>query len=68
MYFQFNLTPFYVGVLFGLKDGANSLASLIWGWLCDRRSYVKLIIITGSVLAASSFVLLGPFPGLPIER
>ena len=33
---NFNLTPFYIGIFFGLRDGANSLASPIWGWLCDR--------------------------------
>ena len=33
---NFNLTPFYIGIFFGLRDGANSLASPIWGWICDR--------------------------------
>ena len=33
---NFNLTPFYIGIFFGMRDGANSLASPIWGWLCDR--------------------------------
>ena len=32
---RFELSPFYVGVIFGLKDGANSIASPVWGYLCD---------------------------------
>ena len=33
---RFELSPFYVGVIFGLKDGANSIASPVWGYLCDK--------------------------------
>lgn len=65
---KFNLSPFYVGLLFGLKDGANSLASPIWGWLCDKYYRVKIFIFIGSCLAFTSFFLLGPFPGVPIEQ
>ena len=43
---NFHLTPFYIGVFFGLKDGANSLASPIWGWLCDRnKTSVKPFLV-----------------------
>lgn len=65
---QFDLSPFYVGLLFGLKDGANSLASPIWGWACDRYHKVKLFILFASCFAFTSFFLLGPFPGVPIQR
>ncbi|XP_047493204.1 MFS-type transporter SLC18B1-like isoform X2 [Penaeus chinensis] len=63
---KFNLSPFYIGLLFGLKDGANSLASPIWGWACDRYQKVKLFILLASCFAFTSFFLLGPFPGVPI--
>ena len=58
---RFELTPFYVGVLFGLKDGANSIASPVWGYLCDkcRKRTVKPYIIGSATLAATSFFLLG---------
>ena len=58
---NFELSPFYVGLLFGLKDGANSIASPIWGVLCDksRKSSVKPYIITSAVFAGGSFFLLG---------
>jgi hypothetical protein len=72
---NFSLTPFYIGIFFGLKDGANRLArspvsficmthllppSPMWGWLCDRnRTSVKPFLIIGSLLVAVSFFLLG---------
>jgi len=65
---KFDLSPFYVGLLFGLKDGANSLASPFWGWLCDKYYKVKIFIFFGSCLAFTSFFLLGPFPGVPLEQ
>ena len=37
---NFGLTPSNVGLLYGLRDGANSLASPIWGFLCDRVGQV----------------------------
>jgi len=64
----FHLTPFYVGIFFGLKDGANSIASPIWGYLCDRRGSVKLCLIVSTLLGALSIFLLGPFPYVPIDR
>ena len=36
---RFELSPFYVGVIFGLKDGANSIASPVWGYLCDKSRF-----------------------------
>ncbi|KAG7157411.1 putative MFS-type transporter Slc18B1-like 4, partial [Homarus americanus] len=48
--------------------GANSLASPFWGWVCDRNRQVKIYILLSSCLAFTSFFLLGPFPGVPINR
>jgi len=57
---NFNLTPFYIGIFFGLRDGANSLASPIWGWLCDRnKTSVKPFLVASSILVAISFLLMG---------
>ncbi|KAK7045741.1 hypothetical protein SK128_012500, partial [Halocaridina rubra] len=64
---KFSLSPLYVGMLFGLKDGANSVASPFWGWACDRYHRVKLFILMSSCLAFVSFVLIGPLPWLPLE-
>jgi len=65
---KFDLTPFYVGIFFGLKDGANSIASPVWGYLCDRKGSVKFCLLISTSLGALSIFLLGPFPGVPIDR
>jgi len=57
---NFSFSPFYVGLLFGLKDGANSLASPFWGWICDRnKKSVKPHLVISSILVAASFFLMG---------
>ena len=33
---RFELNQVQTGLLFGLKDGANSFAGPIWGWICDK--------------------------------
>ena len=60
---QFNLRPVFIGLLFGLKDGANSIASPFWGWVCDRnKKSVKPYLIVSSILVAGSFFLVGKSP------
>ena len=57
---QFSLSPFYIGLIYGLKDGANSIASPVWGYFCDHnKKSVKPYLIASSVFAAGSFMLLG---------
>ena len=57
---HFKFSPIYIGLLFGLKDGANSIASPFWGWMCDgNKKSVKPYLIVGSILAAASFFLVG---------
>ncbi|XP_047736576.1 MFS-type transporter SLC18B1 [Hyalella azteca] len=65
---KFNISHLHVGFLFGLKDGANSIASPMWGLLCDHLGHLRAIILVSSSLAALSFTLLGPLPGLPLQR
>jgi len=55
---NFELSPSYVGLLYGLRDGANSLASPVWGFFCDRKVSVKPYLILSSLLVALSFFLL----------
>jgi len=66
---DFNFSPMYIGLLFGLKDGANSIASPIWGWICDRNKSVKPYLIVSSILVAASFFLMGAgrFLGIDIQ-
>merc|ERR1712240_283756 len=65
---HFNFSPIYIGLLFGLKDGANSIASPFWGWICDRnKKSVKPYLIVSSILVAGSFFLVGAGTFLGIE-
>jgi len=67
---HFNFGPIYIGLLFGLKDGANSIASPFWGWICDRnKKSVKPYLIVSSILVAASFFLVGAgtFLGITIQ-
>ena len=69
---HYDLSPFYIGLLFGLKDGANSLSSPIWGYLCDknRDSTVKPYVIFSALLVGVSFILMGAgaIVGMDVER
>jgi len=69
---HFNLEPFYVGLIFGLKDGANSVSSPIWGFICDRagKKSVKPYVIVSAILVGASFFLMGAgsFMGIQVDR
>lgn len=58
---RFDLSPFWVGLLFGIKDGANSLSSPAWGYFCDKKSKtsVKPYLIISCIFVVASFVLMG---------
>jgi MFS family permease len=66
---NFNLSASNVGLLYGLRDGANSLASPVWGWLCDRKRSVKPYLVISSLLVAISFFLMKAYEvvGIYIE-
>jgi len=63
---NFGLTSSNVGLLYGLRDGANSLASPVWGWLCDRKRSVKPYLVISSLLVAISFFLMKAYEVLGI--
>ena len=66
---QFSLSPIYIGLIFGLKDGANSIASPVWGWICDsNKKSVKPYLIGSSVLVTASFLPLGRFSAALLLR
>jgi len=67
---RFHMNQFTVGVIFGLKDGANSFGSPFWGWMCDKwKQSVKVVLVVNAVLVAMSFLILGGgiFLGLNIK-
>ncbi|XP_037068578.1 MFS-type transporter SLC18B1-like [Pollicipes pollicipes] len=65
---KYNLSHILLGLMFGLKDGASSLASPIWGLLCDKFSCIKAYIVATSLTAAACFALFGPLLNLPIHQ
>ena len=66
---QFALTPFFVGLVFGLKDGTNSVTCPLWGHFCDRAGLsLKGLVFLSVLMVGMSLLLLGPFPGLPIPE
>jgi len=64
---NFGLSASNVGLLYGLRDGANSLASPVWGWLCDRKRSVKPYLVISSLLVATSFLLMKAYEVLGID-
>merc|ERR1719273_1695538 len=66
---QFELSPTLVGLLFGIKDGANAIASPFWGYICDKsgKTTVKPYVIFSAILVASSFVIIGAHSELGLD-
>jgi len=65
---HFKFSPIYIGLLFGVKDGANSIASPFWGWMCDgNKKSVKPFLIVSSILVVASFFLVGAHTFLGID-
>jgi len=66
---QFDLSPTLVGLVFGIKDGANAIASPFWGCVCDRngKTTVKPYVIFSAGLVALSFVIIGAHSTLGIN-
>ena len=56
------MEPLAVGMLFGMKDGANCLSTPLWGYLCDKKnrdSSVKHYLVLSALLVGLSFLLMG---------
>nr|CAD7574812.1 unnamed protein product [Timema californicum] len=64
---QFDLGPIMMGVMFVLSGAMYTITAPLVGRLCDTRVYPKKFIGIGSVLIIISYLLVGPFPYLPLE-
>ncbi|XP_030764996.1 MFS-type transporter SLC18B1-like isoform X1 [Sitophilus oryzae] len=58
----FQLKPFILGLMFVINGGVYAITAPGWGWLCDNFIPPKFVTITGSVLVAAGFCLIGPAP------
>ncbi|XP_043225677.1 MFS-type transporter SLC18B1-like [Amphibalanus amphitrite] len=65
---KYELSHISLGMMFGLKDGASSITSPIWGLLCDKFRCVKAYVVVTSLTAAVCFAVFGPLPGVPIHQ
>nr|CAD7429371.1 unnamed protein product [Timema monikensis] len=64
---KFDLGPVMLGVMFVLSGAMYTITAPLVGRLCDTRVYPKKFISIGSVLIIISYLLVGPFPYLPLE-
>ena len=64
---QFNLTPVMMGVMFVIEGGVYAFTAPFWGFVCDRKSQPKWVMLAGAFFIAAGFILIGPAPFIPLE-
>ncbi|CAG2055480.1 unnamed protein product [Timema podura] len=64
---SFDLGPVMLGVMFVLSGAMYTITAPLVGRLCDTRVYPKKFISIGSILIIISYLLVGPFPYLPLD-
>lgn len=63
---QFALTPVVTGVMFVISGTLYAVSAPLVGRLCDLNVHPKKVMVVGSVCIVTSYILVGPFPGLPL--
>jgi len=63
----FNLTPVMMGVMFVIEGGVYAFTAPFWGFVCDRKSQPKWVMLAGAFFIAAGFILIGPAPFIPLE-
>lgn len=61
---QFKLKIWVIGILFLIAPGVYAFTAPIFGFLGDRKGYIRLMIGGGSLGSVVAFLLLGPAPFL----
>ncbi|XP_022324412.2 MFS-type transporter SLC18B1-like isoform X2 [Crassostrea virginica] len=59
-----------LGLMFLIGGGVYTFTAPLWGYLTDKKGYVKSMIAVGNVIGAFAYLLMGPTPiinGLPFE-
>lgn len=54
-----------VGLMFLVGGGIYSFTAPLWGYLTDKKGYVKTMIGIGNLVAAVGYLLMGPTPLIP---
>jgi hypothetical protein len=64
--FQFELTSLLTGVMFIISGTLYAVSAPLVGRLCDLKVHPKKMMVAGSVCIVTSYILVGPMPGLPL--
>ncbi|KAI2810768.1 hypothetical protein BLOT_001932 [Blomia tropicalis] len=64
---QFNLSPFFTGLIFITTGLTYALSTPFWGALCERGMSPKLLIMIGSILCWIGIIFLGPLSFIPLK-
>lgn len=57
-----------VGLVFIISGGTYALTAPFIGYVCEIGLNPKKIMISGTILTIISYAIVGPAPGLPIEK
>ncbi|XP_076326306.1 MFS-type transporter SLC18B1-like isoform X2 [Tachypleus tridentatus] len=64
---QFNLSPFFVGIVFMVMGLCYAITTPLWGVLVDRHNISKLVGVLGCLFIGVAFVFVGPLPFMPFD-
>jgi MFS family permease len=64
---QFNLSNFFVGLIFICNGGFYAISSPFWGFLVDKKFKPKLLAFFGAMFILVGFLIVGPVSFLPFE-
>ncbi|XP_066287002.1 MFS-type transporter SLC18B1-like isoform X2 [Branchiostoma lanceolatum] len=59
---EFNVTPAQVGLYFLLFASVYAVCAPVWGWLADKKKYVRIMMILGLLVLSAGALLIGPSP------
>ncbi|KAG1666552.1 MFS-type transporter SLC18B1 [Nymphon striatum] len=67
---QFDASPSFMGLLFGVASAEYALVAPLVGFIVDKKGYLtkKQMVIIGDLVIAFAFIFMGPAPFLHIDR
>ena len=62
-----HLSPLKLGLIFVVSGGTYGIIAPLWGKFCDRGISPLFLILIGSLIIITAFLLIGPAPFLPLK-
>ncbi|XP_052252223.1 MFS-type transporter SLC18B1-like [Dreissena polymorpha] len=62
---QFHLKTWLLGLMFLIAPAVYAITAPLWGYICDKKGYIRLMIAGGNIVAVFSWLIIGPAPFLP---